>query len=71
MRLIQNTSLQGFNLPFNTSTGLYELYLRPKSSVIVPDDYISKVVDTLIRRRMIKVTRIDVPELPVKVKPKK
>lgn len=71
MRLIQNTSLQGFNLPFNTSNGLFELYLHPRNSIVVPDDYVSKVVDTLIRRRMIKVTKIEVPNLPEKTKYKK
>lgn len=68
MRLIQNTSLQGFNLPFNTPNGIFELYLFPRKSIIVPDTYTSKVVDTLIRRRMVKVTKIEVSNLPEKTK---
>lgn len=58
MRSVKNTTLQGFNIPFNTNSGLVEVYLRPKSTIVVPDDYSSKIVDNLIKRRMVRVTRI-------------
>jgi hypothetical protein len=58
MRSIQNTTLQGFNIPFSTPRGLFELYLRPRSTIIVPDTYSSKILENLIKRRMVKVTRV-------------
>lgn len=57
MQLIKNTSLQAFNIPFNTKKGMVEIYLRPKQELEVPDTYKSIVLDNLIRRRMIKVVK--------------
>jgi hypothetical protein len=57
MRIIQNTSLQGFNVPFQTPSGLWEIYLRPKASISVPDSYKSIVLDNLLKRRMLKVVK--------------
>jgi hypothetical protein len=57
MRLIQNTSLQGLTVPFQTPNGLWEIYLRPKESISVPDSYKSIVLDNLLRRRMLKVVK--------------
>lgn len=59
MRSLQNTTLQGFNIPFNTPNGLYDIYLRPKQTIQVPDDYSSKVMNNLILRRMLKITKIE------------
>lgn len=64
MRLIKNTSLQGLNLSFETPKGLYEVYLRPKESLMVPDSYKSKILDNYLRKRMIKVVPQAV-EIPV------
>lgn len=57
MRTVQNTTLQGFNIPFKTPTGLFEVYLRPKSIIAVPDTYQSSILETLIKRRMVKVVK--------------
>lgn len=58
MRLILNTSTQGLNVLFNTPQGILEIFLRPKASVTVPDYYQSKILDTFIRRRLVKVTKL-------------
>jgi hypothetical protein len=58
MRLIQNTSLQGLNIPFNTPNGILEIYLRPKASISIPANYQSKILETFIKRRLIKVTNL-------------
>ena len=61
MRLIQNTSLQGHNIPLNTPDGPIEVYLRPKRTVEVPESYSSKILENLIRRRILKVVRKSEP----------
>lgn len=58
MRLIQNTSLQGLNIPFNTPDGILEIYLRPKASISIPSNYQSKILDTFVKRRLVKVTNL-------------
>jgi hypothetical protein len=57
MQTIQNTSLQAFNIPFNTKKGMIEIYLRPKQVLEVPATYSSIVLDNLITRRMVKVVK--------------
>ena len=61
MRLIQNTSLQGHNIPLTTPEGPIEVYLRPKRTVEVPDNYSSKILENLIRRRILRVVRKSEP----------
>lgn len=58
MKLVQNTSMQGLNIYFNTPSGILDIYLRPKQSITIPDNYISKVLETFIRRRLVKVTKL-------------
>ena len=58
MKVIQNTTLQGFNIPFNTPTGIVDIYLRPKKAVVVPLSYSSQILNTLIKRKQIRVTKI-------------
>lgn len=70
MRLIQNTTLQGLGIPFLTPTGIWNAYLKPKDSILVPDSYQSVVLDTLLRRRMVKATKV-VESVPTPVEPKK
>ena len=59
MRLIQNTTLQGFNIPFNTPQGPWDFYLRPNQTVSIPESYSSIILDNLIKRRMVRVTKIE------------
>lgn len=58
MKVIQNTTLQGFNIPFNTPTGIVDIYLRPKKAVVVPLSYSSQILNTLIKRKQIRVTKV-------------
>ena len=58
MKLIQNTTLQGLNIPLMTPKGIFDLYLRPKSSIVVPESYNGRILENLIKRRMVKVTKV-------------
>lgn len=58
MKVIQNTTLQGFNIPFNTPNGIVDIYLRPKKAVVVPLSYSSQILNTLIKRKQIRVTKV-------------
>lgn len=57
MKLIQNTTLQGFFVMLDTPTGPLNLFLKPKERVAVPDNYGGKILDTLIKRKRIKVVK--------------
>lgn len=58
MQLIKNTTLQSFNIPFNTPEGIKDYYLRSKSSLTLPNSYTSVVLDNLVRRKLVKVTKL-------------
>jgi hypothetical protein len=55
MKSIRNTTLQGFTVPFKTPNGLKEVFVRPKTTIEVPDSYTSVVLDNLVKRRMFRV----------------
>lgn len=59
MRLVQNTTLQGFYVTFNTNFGLHETYLKPKGSLMIPDHYTGKIFENLVKRRLLKVTKLN------------
>lgn len=67
MKLFKNTGLQGFSIPFNTPKGVKYVFIGPKVTFQAPDSWTSKVADTLIARRMFKVTRIEEPTPQPKV----
>ncbi len=72
MRLVRNTSLQGFYITFNTPSGLVDMYLRPKQQVKIPDSYHGGVIlDNFVKRRMVKVTNVGADSLTIKPKYKK
>lgn len=58
MKVIRNTTLQAFNVPFKTPKGLQEVYVKPRQTIEVPDSYTSIVLDNLIKRRMFKMSVI-------------
>lgn len=58
MKVIRNTTLQAFSVPFKTPKGLQEVYVRPRQTIEVPDSYTSVVLDNLIKRRMFKMSVI-------------
>ena len=49
MKVITNTSLQSWNLPFRTQEGIQNYYIQPDESVEVPASYIT---DHVIRYQM-------------------
>jgi hypothetical protein len=65
MRIVQNTTLQGFDVPFLTSNGLINIYVKAGSKISVPDGYESNVLDHLLKRRMFKIIKKIVDFVPV------
>lgn len=57
MRIVQNTTLQGFDVPFLTSNGLINIYVKAGAKISVPDGYESNVLDHLLKRRMFKIIK--------------
>ena len=55
MKAIKNISMQGSNISFRTPEGVRNFFLPPKKEVNVPTRWSSKVVDNLVKRRMIRV----------------
>lgn len=47
--------MQGLNISFKTPEGVRNFFLPPKKEVNVPNNWPSKVVDNLVKRRMIRV----------------
>jgi hypothetical protein len=68
MRLVKNTSLQGFYVPFNTPQGVVDIYLRPGRGIEIPDSYQSMILDNFVKRRMVKVTNVDPKTITIKAK---
>lgn len=58
MRVITNTSLQGIFLPFITNEGEKVYFLAAKATIKVPEAYQSKIVDTLVKRRILRSRKI-------------
>jgi len=67
MRLIQNTTLQGHTIYFDTPEGQKSIFLRSKAKVSIPDDYRSKILNNLIARRIVRVLENKPDVKPVKV----
>jgi hypothetical protein len=59
MLSVTNTSLQGFNVPFNTGKTVVEFYIPPKKTIKVPDSYTSIVLDNLLKRKMVRVLKVN------------
>lgn len=55
MKVVTNDSFQGLEVYFITETGVKSYWLAPKESVVVPNPYISKIVHSLQRRKMVTV----------------
>lgn len=58
MLKIQNTALQGFNIPFETPNGVKYIYIKPKGILSLPISYSSIVLENLVRRKIFRVTRV-------------
>ena len=55
MKIIMNTSLQSWSLPFRTGSGLKHYYLKPSESVKVPASYLTENVITYEKRKLITI----------------
>jgi hypothetical protein len=58
MKEVSNTTFQFIFIPFKTPYGIVEVSIGPKNTVLVPDTYISKILDTLVRRRQVRVKQV-------------
>jgi hypothetical protein len=41
-----------------TPTGPYNLFIKPKDRIAVPENYGGKILENLIKRRRIRVTKV-------------
>jgi len=57
MKIVKNISMQGLNIPFDTRGGVKSFFLAPKDQVEIPDSWNSKVVESLVHRRLVKMTQ--------------
>jgi hypothetical protein len=55
---VTNTSFQYLFIPFKSPFGIVDISIGPKRTVNLPDNYSSKILDTLIKRRQVRVKRI-------------
>ena len=70
MKIIKNTSMQGFSVPFITPEGVKHRHVGSKQTLEVPDSWGGKVLDNLVKRRLFKVRIVDesAPKIPSTVK---
>ena len=66
MKIVKNTSMQGFSVTFETPNGVRSLFVGSKATVKVPTSWGGRVLDNLIRRRQFKVTVVADTLTPVK-----
>jgi len=55
MKLITNTSLQSWSLPFRTEKGVEAYFLQPNQTIKVPASYITERVLTYHQRSLIVI----------------
>lgn len=55
MKTIRNDSIQGFEIYLNTPKGKEIKFLKPSETVVVPDSYVSKQIETLRKRRHLTI----------------
>lgn len=56
MKRIKNNALQSLELYFNTEKGIFRKYLKPNTSIEVPEHYISEQVKNLSKRHLLKIS---------------
>ena len=66
MKIVKNTSMQGFSVAFETPTGVCTLFVGSKATVKVPNSWGGRVIANLIKRRQLKVTVVADAPTPVK-----
>ena len=55
MKVITNTSLQSWSLPFQTEKGLESIYIAPRQTIQVPASYITEHVIRYQQRNLITI----------------
>lgn len=65
MKIIRNISMQGLSLPFGTSEGPKSIFLPPRQQVEIPNDWVCRVVENLVHRRMVKLTITEDAAAPI------
>lgn len=58
MKIILNTSLQSWSLPFRTESGVKNYYLQPNESVQIPASYITDDVIRHQKRNLIAIKNV-------------
>ena len=56
MKIILNTSLQSWSLPFRTESGVKHFYLKPSESIKIPASYITDHVVRYEKRSLITIS---------------
>lgn len=64
MKIVKNTSLQGFYISFTTPEGLKDIFVAPKSSIETPDSWSSSIAENLVKRRMVTIKHVEDPVFP-------
>ena len=67
MKKVKNTSMQGFYVLFQTPEGPVQKFMAAKAVITVPDSWGGKVVDNLLKRRMLKVTTVADAPIPAPI----
>ena len=63
MKIFKNVSQQGFSVPFKTPEGVKYAFIGAKRSFETPDSWSSQVANTLVTRRMFKITSVATPTI--------
>ena len=71
MKIVKNTSMQGIYVAFETSEGVSQKFIAPKSSIQVPDSWGGRAPDNMIKRRMLRIHNVPDPITPTPQPPKK
>tara|TARA_R100001509_G_scaffold96203_2_gene55981 strand:+ start:2633 stop:2875 length:243 start_codon:yes stop_codon:yes gene_type:complete len=71
MKILKNTSMQGLNIPVKTDEGVENFFLAPGKSIEIPDTWRSKIANTLVERRMLKIRHVPDAAVPAPLPPVK
>ena len=62
MKVVKNTTHQGLSVCFTNPKGTEHVFIKPRSTVDVPDSWGGEILDNLIKRRMLKVSYTPDPD---------
>ena len=62
MKVVKNTTHQGLSVCFIKPNGTEHVFIKPRSSVNVPDTWGGEILDNLIKKRMLKVSHTPDPD---------